>query len=589
MNTRTLLLLAFLTAGLLPGLLRADGFFDPPPPSAERDAAIAEAVRDLEARGLPALPPGAEWVRLDGDVARFDARAAVHGFGAFRSSSGNAWLLPGDAPDGTNVFVTVFGERVGRPSGQDGWTPARLARETGMLCADLAAAAGRERVLWSFGSAALFAVQLAQTGRAAEAATVWDALERSCGAKAALADAAVALARRDIARLRARTERDGVDFAALERGLVGSLARNPPCEDVRDPRAEFLAEVRARLAGPPPDVPGLDAEEQVLARALADWTGWPDDLCPRPDAVPWLLPDAWTNAVELPDDAAGRILRRGARALPLLAALRADRYPTPWRGYPQADRKPFGTRGEAAYVLLEHWMLASLSPRPMGAEALDLATNELANASADDLLLVCVRRSCGAGQWTPLSPLAAAALARRLGDEAPPPGFEDALLEAVRDRLEDGSRAGLTTGRALVLADLALAIRGEAAAPFRDRLVALLREHGESFSFSEPDAARRRANDRDPEADARLVRDWAASTANLFDGLALGNPHPASVRARADAFADWFEQTLWPRRIGPDRWNSMGTQWSEPPFPLLYRAGAPHSTPHSFLPPFSHY
>ena len=583
-------LLAFLMAGLCPGQLRADGFFDPPPPSAERDAAIAEAVRDLEARGLPALPTGADWGRLR-EVARFDALPAAHDFGGFLSGSGNAWRLPGGAADGTNAFVTVFGERVGRPSGQDGWRRTRLARETGLLCADLAAA-GRGGARADFGGAALFAVQLAQTGRAADAATVWDAIERSCGAEKALADAAAALARRDIERLHDRTAREGVDFAALERGLAGSLARNPPGGDARDPRAEFLAEVRARLAGPPPDVPGLDAEEQALARALADWTGWPDDLRPKPDAVPWLLPAAWTNAVAMPDDAAGRILRRGARALPLLAALRADRYPTPWRGYQRMDRKPFGTRGEAAYVLMEHWMLASLSPRPMGAEALDFATNGLANATADDLLLVCVRRACGASQYTPLTPLAAAALARRLGDEAPLPGFEDALLEAVRNRLEDGARDGLTTGRALVLADLALAIRGEAAAPFRDRLVALLREHGRSFKFDAAAGRGRSDIERDPAAAARRVREWARKTADLFAGRALGNPHPASVRARADAFADWFEKKLWPDQEGKS-WPSMlqttpYTIWWDPPFPLLYKPGAPHNTDPSYWPPFSY-
>jgi hypothetical protein len=289
--------------------------------------------------------------------------------------------------------------------------------------------------------------------------------------------------------------------------------------------------------------------------------------------IPWLIPAAWTNAPSIPDNAATRIARLGQRAISLLMALQNDE--TPAR-HPQDhvnDSSLFVTRGRVALdlrnLLLPFDVRFNLSLRGEEEKRVFIQ-REILDIGPDDLLLLYLRKN--AGDYSDM-PLLWAHLARRLESELP--FLETAILAAVTNRPVDESlyeeNMVLTGDAALRMADLCLAVRGEAAASFRERLCETLRRLSVSFEFPKPQVSPLPGGgekcvfhfSRDKKAFVSAFRKWASNTAETFAGIKLQDGSPAAVHARAEAAAAWFlEGDIWAYR-------SESGEWERPPLPFV--------------------
>ncbi len=606
--------------GTLPGAAAAAPL-PPPDPAA---VAGAEALADrFEALGMRPLPPGARLV-LSWHVPWEDGWETMIGE---LPAAGNAWLVPADPPAATNAFVLPAGDRFRLPdddpeSGAPTWEPARPERAARYLADRIARFEDGSRTQTrTAGRAALFAARFARLGLQDEAAALYAALSSRPG----LLQRAEESAARDLARADVR-EAFGAftadrDFAALDAALSASLARNlapaRPDESVyeglRDNRLAVLGAVRTRLgADAIPDLPGLDPAQNALARRFASVRSVPHFRA----GVPVFLPAAWTNAVDVSDPVVRELLSLGTGAFPILLALagddvpgdllRDDHFRRPWSvdllpWCAEAERPPWLSRGEIAEELAKNVLYGGLSLwltidsktaegllRRLGALPEDaLARIAFASARDDeaDLAFAWFDRLAGAGAL---------------------PGWEDALVDAVRDNLflrvpvlsvADAGRPFLCDRipgvRALSLAAEYAAIRGESARPFAERLRAELARFAERPEmpgpWSAPEAdgtgeiridflvpARLSGDWNDPGAavidEAALegalaawdaaFRAWAERVADAFAGAAGAPGDAESVRARAEALAAWREA-----RFSADRETKESL--SRPPVPLL--------------------
>ncbi len=602
------LLLSLLLVSLHSAPARADGFFEPPEPTPERRAELDALCSRLEALGLPAIPPEAEWVYT---------KAAENGVenGSLRDvyfdkflveTSGNAWRLPSKGSGGTNVFVTVDGRRIVFPpdsGAETAWAPARIQRDIVALHTALHSSASREDELRpqgnSVGRSLLFAAELFRSGREAVADALVAAIERDPrGLSGAERDAAIFRARADVRAAGLAFYASG-DFAALAAALEDSLRRIPPLgktgtvdfddmtEAVKteiqrdrvlseiyeyrsgylDLREEWLSQLRPRLAGePPPELAGLDEENQALARALAEEPAGPNHYETPPhfyhdNNLPWLLPAAWTNFVANADDVQTRILRRGPAALPLLAALaKGDSWPVvgDWRATEFEDAiPPFCTRADVAKRILTRFAFAAVKGvrNEDRAAAAARLRDRLANATEDD-----VARFYLAEMEYGFPDLLEAWLTRRAA-EAPIPWLEDDILAALQGPFdEELGTPGLTASRALHAVDAYFAVRGEAASSFRDRLVETLRTVSKTAAIPGKEETilpydrvkiveylpprRMNSEERDtPEQYLAKLKTWATDTARQLSALALASGDPDDIRRRGETLAAWYDRT----------------------------------------------
>ena len=565
-------LLALLLAALHSATARADGFFDPPEPTPERRAELDALCSRMEALGLPTVPPEAEWVCIKAETGsyHFRVRNDVYFDQYSKTARGNAWRLPSEESGGTNVFVTVDGRRIVLPpdsSAAQAWERVRIQRDIVGLhkALDENANVTDEYQLDSVGKSLLFATELFRSGREAAADALVAAIERdSRGLSGAERDAAVFRARADVRAAGLAFYASG-DFAALAAALKDSLRRIPPLGKIDeapfenyDSREDYLTMLRPRLAGEqPPELEGLDEENQSLARALADEPAGPNHYENPPhfyhdNNLPWLLPAAWTNFVANADDVQTRILRRGPAALPLLAAMaKGNAWPVvgDWRNNGREDENPpFCTRADAAKKILTRFVFATLKvgwEEDRSAVAARLR-DRLANATEDD-----VARFYLAEMEYGFPNLLEAWLARRTG-AAPLPWLEEDILAALHGPFVDeyGTK-GLTARLALHAADAYLAVRGESAAAFRDRLVETLQTVSKTATYPEktttplPDGMVRTV-EYIPESPLLYVpklRAWAAEVAGLFADLKLSSGAPDDIRRRGETLATWHDRT----------------------------------------------
>ncbi len=622
---RPTLLLAVLMAGLRPGQARADGFFDPPAPPPERVAALDALCARLEALGMPAVPPDAEWVFLPrtgsgswtASATTFpDAHLLpIPFFGSAAAVDGNAWRWR-PAPDAPALVLTVFGDVL---SGEEeDAVPSRLGRATAGLRAALAARpegfpsvgkAPESRLragsTW-LGSVVLFSAQLHRHGESAEAAAFLDLLDGAGRGAEGEASASNALGRAHYAallRFPARTNDLPAFAAALEEnlarfpdayancssadarfaGLSREIAENlaerfaalEPAVSGNDPRAELLAGVRSRIAAAGTPVPGVPADLQDLVRALDAASAdelWNDAFGPavenydttRLADVPWLLPEACSGVFPWPSNAVSRIRLLGPRALDLLLPLLGDRtlVDGDW-AHPPYVRSANFTRADAAESILR-----DLLPEPVRdaffdadpGDARDAALRALVPAAdAEERFLFYLWRDPWRTPWHVLDGwdgLLLAWLAERAA-EGPLPKVEARLEAIARDAplLEPGNRFAESFGplpqRALCLALFYAAFRGEAAAPFRDRVLAALRDRAASWeppsgpvpvrdALGNGDGETIEHTFKDPDRARRRGRAWFAKWADGFAAVPLGPSDPAALRARAAELAAWL-------------------------------------------------
>ena len=576
---------------------RADGFFDPPAPAPERVAALDALCARLEALGMPAVPPDAEWVFLPrtgsgswtASPTTFpDAhRLPIPFFGSAAAADGNAWRWR-PAPDAPALVLTVFGDVL---SGEEeDSVPSRLGRATAGLRAALAATpevspsvgkAPESRLragsTW-FGSVVLFSAQLHRHGETAEAAAFLGLLDGAGRGAEGEASASNALGRAQYAALLRSPARTN-DLPAFAAALEENLARFPdayaksasadarfaglsaelaeklaerfaalePAVSGTDPRADLLAGVRSRIAAADTPVPGVPADLQDLVRALDAASAdelWNDAFGPavenydvyRLADVPWLLPEACSGVFPWPSNAVSRIRLLGPRALDLLLPLLRDRtlVDGDWTHEPY-DRRTNFTRADAAESILR-----DLLPEPVRdaffdavpGDARDAALRALVPAAdAEERFLLYLWRDTWGTPWHVLDGwdgLLLAWLAERAA-EGPLPKVEARLEKNIRDVprssfFSDDPDPG--PPRALCLALFYAAFRGEAGAPFRDRVLALLRDRAASW---EPPAGRIPVLDafgrpdgtieyrfKDPDFARRRGRAWYAKWAEAF-------------------------------------------------------------------------
>ena len=460
--------------------------------------------------------------------------------------------------------------------------------------------------------ALLFAAELFRAGHEDEACAIFRAIESFGDLDGIERGAADMLAESDALAARDMLAETG-DFAATAAFLEKSLVRNPakPAtpddKDVfaslpkavrrtlpprRDFRKAFLEAMRRRLNGIPA-VPGLGDEEQKLAADLAEWKGW--QVGDRGEyelkKIPWLIPAAWTNNPAIPDNAATRIARLGPRAISLLMALQDDETPARRPQNHINDSSLFMTRGRVAYDLLNQLLPFDMhSHLAYKGEEVERAAiqREILDVGPDDLLLLYLRDN--AGDYSDM-PLLWAYLARRLESEIP--FLETAILAAVTNRPIDESlylgNLVLTGDAALRMADLCLAVRGEAAASFRERLCAALRRLSVSFEFPKPQVSPLPGGgekcvfyfSRDKKGFVSAFRTWALKTAETFAGIELQDGSPAAVHARAEAAAAWFLGNggeIWASRPQSGIWQRPPLSSLPPPLPFV-SIGAPDSDP----------
>ena len=566
------LLLAILLVSLHSAPARADGFFDPPEPTPERRAELDALCSRLENLGLPVVPPDAEWGHIVAEKGGFrvgDLRDEYFDRSS-HTATGNAWRLPFEESGGTNVFLSVDGCRIVLPpesGSQPAWEKVRVQRDIVALRKALDENAGHKDD-WrreSAGKALLFAAELFRSGHEAAADALVSSIERDPrGLRFAEHDAAIFRARADVRAAGLAFYASG-DFEALAAALEDSLRRIPPLGEIKgsglfgssDQREEWLSRLRPRLAGePPPELEGLDEENQSLARAIADEPAgprrykFPDSLSDHD--IPWLLPAAWTNLLADTDDVKIRVLRRGPAALPLLAALSAgDSWPAvgDWRPrYSSRVIPPFCTRADAADILCSFFVTGLDMPHGenCSAEAARLR-DLLANATEDDVARFYLKEGVYG-----IPVLVKAWLARR-ACEAPIPWLEDDILAALQGPFVDNyGDSGFFARRALDAADSYLAVRGEAAAAFRDRLVEVLQTASRTAELPKktvtklPDGTVRTVEyiAEDPREYAREVRRWAADVARRFATLELASGAPEDICRRGEAFAAWLDGSI---------------------------------------------
>ena len=591
----------------------------------ERRAALEALCGRLEARGLARVPAGAKWCDTSADY----SRPYRVGYGDdIEFEDGNetkhAWLLR-ERADGTNDYMNADGYCFKSAAALS--RPARLSRDVALLAGRLeraaavnARSAAAEKsedediddysaevfavLHGGFGGpldkgksprlALLFAAELFRAGHEDEACAIFRAIESFGDLDGIERGAADRLAESDALAARDMLTETG-DFAATAAFLEKSLVRNPakPAtpddKDVfaslpkavrrtlpprRDFRKAFLEAMRRRLNGIPA-VPGLGDEEQKLAADLAEWKGW--QVGDRGEyelkKIPWLIPAAWTNNPAIPDNAATRIARLGPRAISLLMALQDDETPARRPQNHINDSSLFMTRGRVAYDLLNQLLPFDMhSHLAYKGEEVERAAiqREILDVGPDDLLLLYLRDN--AGDYSDM-PLLWAYLARRLESEIP--FLETAILAAVTNRPIDESlylgNLVLTGDTALRMADLCLAVRGEAAASFRERLCETLRRLSVSFEFPKPQVSPLPGGgekcvfhfSRDKKEFVSAFRKWASNTAETFAGIKLQDGSPAAVHARAEAAAAWFlEGDIWAYR-------SESGEWERPPLPFV--------------------
>ena len=559
---RPTLILAVLMAGLRPGQARADGFFDPPAPPPERVAALDALCARLEALGMPAVPPDADWVfcgekgAWPPDEYMFSNRRRPIPFfgGDDVPVAGNAWRWR-PAPDAPAVVLSVYGDVLSASPdfNPDNLPPARLGRATAGLRAVLADATP-DPATTTPGPAVLFCAQLHRHGETARAAALLGLLGD------AEASATNALGRAQYAALLRGPARTN-DLPAFAAALAENLARFPDIY-AKDPRPELLAGVRSRIDAEGRPVPGVPEDLQDLAHALDRASA--DELLTgafgpafKDYDVPWFLTEAWTDVFPRPSNVVARIRFLGPRALDLLLPLLRDKtlVDGQWVHSPY-DRSMNFTRADAAECILR-----DILPEPVRkaffdadpGDARDAALRALvANADAEDRFLFYL---LGENRRTPWHVLAGwdglllAWLAERAA-AGPLPKVEARLEEAIRDVpqssfFSDDPDPG--PPRALCLALFYAAFRGEAGAPFRDRVLALLRDRAASW---EPPSGRIPVRDvfgrpdgtveyrfKDPDFARRRGRAWYAKWAEAFASV------PAAPVDSA-ALADWLRSAV---------------------------------------------
>lgn len=601
---RPTLLLAVLMAGLRPGQARADGFFDPPAPPPERVAELDALCARLEALGMPAVPPDADWVfcgekgAWPPDEYMFSNRRRPIPFfgGDDVPVAGNAWRWR-PAPDAPAVVLSVYGDVLSASPdfNPDNLPPARLGRATAGLRAVLADATP-DPATTTPGPAVLFCAQLHRHGETARAAALLGLLGD------AEASATNALGRAQYAALLRSSARTN-DLPAFAAALEKNLVRFPDAY-AKDPRPELLAGVRSRIDAEGSPVPGVPEDLQDLAHALdrasADelWTGAFGPAVENYDLsrvsdVPWFLPEAWTDVFPRPSNVVSRVRALGPRALDLLLPLLRDKtlVDGQWVHSPY-DRSMNFTRADAAECILR-----DLLPEPVRTaffdadpgDARDAALRALvAKADAEDRFLFYL---LGENRRTPWHVLAGwdglllAWLAERAA-AGPLPKVEARLEKAIRDVpqssfFSDDPDPG--PPRALCLALFYAAFRGEAGAPFRDRVLALLRDRAASW---EPPSGRIPVRDvfgrpdgtveyrfKDPDFARRRGRAWYAKWAEAFASV------PAAPVDSA-ALADWLRSAV---LVGCDDEPLFRPDLDAvPPAPELLRAlAAPFPKPNS--------
>jgi len=589
-------LLAVLMAGLCPGRLRADGFFDPPPPSAERVAALDALCERLEALGMPAVPPDAQWTFLHtggswvGDDDRSDrpslaSRVPYFGEPPELDMDGNAWLWKPSPSEPARILL-VFGDLfVAGPDGKEEHfldsPSARLRRATTGLHAALALPGGPppDAIL---GPAVLFCAQLHRHGDSARAAALLALLEErgrlgeaTAGAEAAIGCAKFARIRSSFSgpdRLREDRLREFADALAENLARFPGAFSNAVPGGFPDPRPALLDGARGRLDGADGPVPGVPDDLQGLARALdraSEHDGDRAALGPAGEKlaagafldIPWLFPEAWTNALSVPSNAVWRIRALGPRALDLLLPLLDD--PTfvegDWRDRGRVGSKICNSRADAAAVLL-YDLLPHRSARFLPDEEREaFFRDRVRDADDEDRLLLYLSQNADHSPWHTLAGrdgLLLAWFAERAA-AGPLRKVEDRLESIVRDiPIRDSIYGEPAAPRALLLAGFYAAVRGEAAAPFRDRILAALRGHAASWdppaaAVAERDILGRpcpgrfiRERYQDPDLARRRARDWYARQADALAAVPLGPSDPAALRARAGEIAGWLRAVV---------------------------------------------
>lgn len=543
----------------------ADGFFDPPPPPPERVAELDALCARLEALGMPAVPPDADWVfcgesgMWPSDATTFPDgdRASIPFFGSADATiAGNAWRWR-PAPDAPACVLSVYGDLfAASPGFQPEQLPlARLGRATAGLRAALADNPP-DPATTTPGPAVLFCAQLHRHGETARAAALLGLLG---GAEPS---ATGALGRAQFAALLRSPARTN-DLPAFAAALEENLARFPDAY-ATDPRTGLLAGIRGRVAAAGKPVPGVPADLQELVRALDRATktdGDPDAFGPAGEDfdyerlldIPWLLPEAWTNALPVPSNAVWRVRALGPRALDLLLPLLDDPTMVDGQWYDSGCTSyRTWTRADAARSILSGLLPLAVEREAMG-RATDAATRAalralVAEADAEDRFLLYLLREADRTPWHVLSGwdgLLLAWLAERAA-EGPLPKIEARLEKTIRDVPQlsffcDAREAG--PQRALVLALFYAAFRGEAGAPFRDRILAVLRDRAASW---EPPSGRMPVRDvfgrpdgtvefryKNPDFARRRGRAWYAKWAEAFASVPSGPVDSA-------ALADWL-------------------------------------------------
>ena len=154
------------------------------------------------------------------------------------------------------------------------------------------------------------------------------------------------------------------------------------------------------------------------------------------------------------------------------------------------------------------------------------------------------------------------------------------MLPTVDEALDEENMV-LTGDAALRMADLCLAVRGEAAASFRERLWEALRRLSVSFEFPKPQVSPLPHGgekcvfyfSRDKKGFVDSFRKWASKTAETFAGIKLQDGSPAAVRARAEAAAAWFLGNggeIWASRPQSGVWQRPSVSSLPPPCMAMY-------------------
>lgn len=573
----------------------ADGFFDPPPPPPERVAELDALCARLEALGMPAVPPDAEWVRdpaagagyLFGRtwfLARF---LTVPFFPNADKLDGNAWRWT-PAPDEPARVLTVYGDdlRASRDYHPEWLDAARLPRALAGLRSALAGRApGAATNL--LGPVVLFSAQLHRHGETAHAAAFLDLLDAAGRRAEAEASASNFLGRVRFAKLAQSPlrKKDLPAFAdALERNLAlfpNAFAPAPPdlavpsardapahlaevlrtikrdgifTGNIPDPRLEMLAEVRDRIAGRP--IPGVPDDLQDLARALDSATGRDGSLATKGREltwqrlldIPWLLPEAWTNALPVPSNAVWRVRALGPRALDLLLPLLRDETAVDGDWFLDTHKHTY-TRADAAKRLLWEILSGGIGAGFFAADPGDDRDNRLraAVSDAEDLFLFYLHSPLDLRHGR--DGLLLAWLAERAA-AGPLPKVEAKLGEIVRTVPPPVTPPFGDTvpspQRELFFALFYAAVRGEAGAAFRDRILADCRDFAASWepssrSIESPNAFG--GDYPDPDLARRRARAWYAMWADAFAALPSGPADPAARTALAAEVADWLRAT----------------------------------------------